>query len=271
MKKRFSDFKAIQVHAGVFHCDDCMTVAMAKYINPNIRVIRSDEVGTNPSILVADVGGGRYDHHQPDAKLREDGKKYAACGLFFRDFGREIFSDTKMAGIFRRQYIIPIEDEDNGGDKNPLSQMIRSFIPIWDEQETMDEAFERAVNCLLDLIRREVEIANGRMRAAAYVKEKYDRSDGKVVILDKPCPWKLALDRTDAHYVIYPSDRGGFNLQSIHTKDNKKAVEKNYPVALPFGWKLVPPKGCLFLHSEYFLAVFDSAEHAEEAIRAEME
>ena len=85
--KKFN-YNTIMVHGGLFHTDDVMCVAMAHIINPSIKIERVFEVPENitDDCIVCDIGGGRYDHHQPDTEIRETGYKYAACGLFFRDF-----------------------------------------------------------------------------------------------------------------------------------------------------------------------------------------
>ena len=81
------------VHNGVFHCDDVMCVAIMKSAFPDIEVQRTNRPPKiyGNDVIVADIGFGKYDHHQPNAELRPDGKKYAACGLVFRDFWQNIF------------------------------------------------------------------------------------------------------------------------------------------------------------------------------------
>ena len=59
------------VHGGEFHADDVMTAAILKSLNPDIEIERvysvPDELSANT--LVADIGFGKYDHHQDDKAL----------------------------------------------------------------------------------------------------------------------------------------------------------------------------------------------------------
>ena len=78
------------VHNGVFHADEVFGVALMETIEPELQVIRTrDEAVIAECDLVADVGGGKYDHHQADKVLREDGIPYCAFGLLWRDYGKQ--------------------------------------------------------------------------------------------------------------------------------------------------------------------------------------
>ena len=54
--------------------------------------------GTN-GIYVADIGGGKYDHHQKEAAVREDGAKYAACGLLYNEWKNELFNKSSSRNL----------------------------------------------------------------------------------------------------------------------------------------------------------------------------
>ncbi|MFQ9697590.1 MAG: MYG1 family protein, partial [Zhenhengia sp.] len=78
------------VHNGVFHADEVFGVALMETIEPDLQVIRTrDEAVIAECDIVADVGGGKYDHHQADKVLREDGIPYCAFGLLWRDYGKQ--------------------------------------------------------------------------------------------------------------------------------------------------------------------------------------
>lgn len=81
--------RRIIVHDGTFHADDVLCVAMVQLINANVVVERMplSQLPTNvpADTIIVDIGYGKYDHHQVDARLRSDGKKFAACGLLLQD------------------------------------------------------------------------------------------------------------------------------------------------------------------------------------------
>ena len=178
--------KKIVVHTPTpFHSDDVMCVAMAKRLNPDVVV----EFNNNPSpediadegktgIYVADVGRGRFDHHQPDARVREDGNKYAACGLLHEVWKDKLFPNNQEAQIYYEDvYIKPIEHTDNGLGINALSSAISSYVPGWDSEESYEEAFYKAVDFLEHITRsvqeRSNEITDGKAEASEVLKNEH--------------------------------------------------------------------------------------------------
>ena len=64
-------------HAGVFHAGDVFSTALLKILFPDIiisRVFKAPET-PSPNEIVYDIGFGRFDHHQKDAEMRENGIK----------------------------------------------------------------------------------------------------------------------------------------------------------------------------------------------------
>ncbi len=257
----------IYVHGGLFHADDAMCVAIATYINPFVKVERvfkapeTIEDGT----VVCDIGFGRYDHHQEDARRRESGEKYAACGLLLEDVWQDIFPDEASYQAFVRDFIIPIELADNGVAVNPLSLAISSFVPAWDSDEEMDAAFQKAVDALHRVLIREVKAAESRIRAESIVQQALSESDGDIVVLPQYAPWDmLCSDRYTAKFVVYPSNRGGYNLQTITVEPDSFQSKQ----ALPAEWLDKKPEGCTFVHQGRFIAAFDTLEQAIAAAKA---
>ena len=257
-------FSKIIVHAGIFHCDDVLTVAMAKYINPNVEIERVYEVNGDlcDDVIVADIGYGRYDHHQNDAQLREDGNKYAACGLFFKDYWHHIFQSENSARGFYEYFIKPIEDNDNGLKRDTLSMFVKSFVPLDANETKLHDAFLKVVDMMVQFIDSQVEKEKAKLESKAYIKESLKQSQNHIVVLEKLVPWKDQLIYSDAKYVIYPSLRGGWNLQCV------PQIPGNYEVKekLPERWLFDKPKGCIFVHNMRFLASFHSFHDAYQAI-----
>jgi len=254
------------VHGGEFHADDVMCAAIARVVNPDVQIERVFQapVCCEEGTVVADIGGGRYDHHQQDAEKRENGDKYAACGLLLRDFWQQIFPDEASYRRFDDEVIRPIELADNGVVLNPFSLAVSSFVPNWDSEETMDQGFEKAVVFVTGFLERQIEIAKSELRARCLVEKALAQSDGNIVVLPQFCPWQNTLVPSSAHFVIYPSNRGGYNLQTVPEKVNGFIPKEN----LPEEWLTELPEGCTFVHQARFLAAFDTGEHAVFAARS---
>ena len=88
----------IVVHGGVFHTDDVVCVAMLKLLKPDIVVERNNNPVPATNTVIADVGGGRYDHHDDSMKRHHDGSKYAACGLLYEDLKAALVKGATPSG-----------------------------------------------------------------------------------------------------------------------------------------------------------------------------
>lgn len=144
----------IIVHGGVFHADDVLCCAMARLINPDVVIERCNnpvpedvESDGSNGVWVADVGGGRFDHHQPDARTHEDGSKFAACGLLYEVWKPTLTSASSCESIRDFESLIRfIEDADNGGRMATSNTIINSYRPCWDDSFSMEDGFNRAVD-----------------------------------------------------------------------------------------------------------------------------
>ena len=75
-------------HSGKFHADDVFSFALLLYLNPEITILRGNRVPDDFDGIVFDIGRGKYDHHQKDSRIRENGVPYAAFGLLWEDLVR---------------------------------------------------------------------------------------------------------------------------------------------------------------------------------------
>ena len=255
------NYDTIIVHAGTFHADDVMAVAIAKELNPNIKVERVFRVPNDvpTTTLVADMGGREFDHHWPNAKLKEGGKKRTACGLIFERFGYLLFSE-KGRECFEKKYIIPIEDADNGNGTNPLS----IFNPFWN---STDPATQEGFNYTVELFRRIIGQARmnsffmDRMEIAAKKALKTMRPNGLIVLDAYILPSMFA--GSEAKLIVSPSNKIGYNYNILTIKINKDTFEDVIP--LPKSWIENKPKGCTFVHINRSIAAFDKLEDAVKA------
>ena len=128
-------------HSGKFHADDVFSSALLLYLNPQITITRGNRVPEEYDGIVFDIGRGRYDHHQRDSRVRENGVPYAAFGLLGEELGGEILGET-LAQRFDEEFVQPLDNNDNTGEKNELATLIGNFNPVWDETEAADGVTE---------------------------------------------------------------------------------------------------------------------------------
>lgn len=270
----FISIKRIFLHGGVFHADDVLCAAMARALNPNVEIIRSfkvpegyvDAEAEKFGIYVADLGGGRFDHHQADARTRENGEKYAACGLLFEVWGKLLFPHVSGREAFLKSFIIPVERQDNGGQRNPLSEAIKSLNPAWDSEISSDTAFERAVALMQGILEQEQMNDDAAHRAEEEVKADEARSEASrgdgIVVFSRFRPWQGELTKRDyAKFVVFPSNRGGYNLQVVPSS----LTDRTARIPLPKDWLENKPEGCTFVHPGLFMASFGTEEQAVQA------
>lgn len=151
----------IIVHGGVFHADDVLCCAMARLINPDVTIERSntpspEDVASDGSngVWVADVGGGRFDHHQADARTHENGSKFAACGLLYEVWEDTLTSEASREAINNLRSLIGfIEEADNGGRMVKSNTIVNSYRPCWDDSFSMNDGFNRAVDFMENSVR----------------------------------------------------------------------------------------------------------------------
>lgn len=277
MKKTTNNFAYAKgvTHSGNFHADDVFSVALLRMINPDIEISRVRDVPDDieDDVIVFDIGKGRYDHHQVDAAVRENGVKYAAFGLLWKSFGHLLVSESHVDKL-DETFVQFIDKADNGVEFNPLSGAISAFVPAWDEDTDMDTAFWQAVSIADTILRREVGNLQSQERAANLVHQALKESDGQVVVLGRYLPWHDILPETTALFVVFPSNRGGYNLQCVPPEAG--SFEKKVPLPAEWAGKSVQElseflPGLSFCHPGRFICGADTVETAVKAARMAME
>lgn len=256
--------KKALTHAGVFHADDVFSAALLKIVNPDIIIERSFVVPENYDGLIFDIGLGKYDHHQGDNECRTNGIPYASFGKLWRDIGPTLVG-CKDALNFDTGFVQDLDYADNVGAFSSLSNAIYSFNPVWDDINTSDEQFFKAVDFAEEILKNEFKKIYAKNKAKSMVEQALNESQNGVVILSYCIPWKEVLIGTDAKFVIFPSQRGGYNIQAVpESMTNRTPV-----VPFPGKWlgknsdelqRYVP--GMTFCHNSNFLAVADTLENA---------
>lgn len=234
-------------HSGKFHADDVFSSALLLYLNPQITITRGNRVPEGYDGIVFDIGRGRYDHHQRDSRVRENGVPYAAFGLLWEELGSGILGET-LAQRFDEEFVQPLDKNDNTGEKNELASLIGNFNPVWDETEAADGVTEEKRDRGLSVgFLRAVQVAGmvlenkfARYRADARADEKINQvlamqetqgGDARILVLPEFVPCQKRLKETDTAFVIFPSNRGGYCIQP-----QKKPDSMNYKCSFPKQW-----------------------------------
>ena len=240
--RNLKDFTKVIIHNGLFHADDCLSVALIKQVNPNIEVIRTRdnqklESGLeDPKTLVLDVGLGKFDHHQIDAALREDGFKHSAVGLIFAEFKDEIIPNTELQENFEEKIIKSIELFDNGQAENrtpdSITRYVQSMVPAWNQSISFDDQTKKVISDLQDAVsfithtkdidhtfymldnkseqneikNHQASIEGQTIVSTIYNKQK--RLNEHLLVLTKPgLPWKDILPQTEIDFIIFEAPK----------------------------------------------------------------
>lgn len=286
--KKFNFKKGI-THGGVFHADEvAVTDAIRLLFNHGFKVNRTfrvpDEIPSDT--FVYDIGNGDYDHHQKGGNgTRENGIPYASFGLFWRDFCP--YSDFIKEQV-DRNLVQGIDALDNGiqmpkGDCTvaSISKVISTFNPNWDEEEnTPDNAFERAVQFMIPVISNEIRSEQAKEKARDFVTVCYEERESRIVELPRFMPWQEYLLNLDPEgnvlYVIFPSNRGGYNIQCVPKELGSFETRKPFPEA----WaglrdtelqEVSGVKTATFCHNGRFMCAADTLEDAREMAKRAVE
>ena len=269
------DAKAF-THGGKFHADDVFSSALLLYINPEIVISRGNKVPEDFDGIVFDIGRGRYDHHQKDSRVRENGVPYAALGLLWEVLGKEILGE-ELAEKMDESFIQPLDINDNTGEKNELATLIGNFNPPWDAKGGSDEAFFQAVSVAGMILENKFERYRGNARADQRVEQVLEEHNPKdrILVLPEFIPCQKALAETEIAFVIFPSNRGGYCIQP-----QKREYSMNYKCSFPSQWlglegeELVKETGlssAVFCHKGGFLMTVGELEDAKAACKKALE
>lgn len=168
-----------------------------------------------------------------------------------------------------------------------VSQMVASSNPVWDSEQPFDEAFAETVAFVQEQIvepllknqelskenleaiairaeSKDKEYKDSQQRAEVIVnkslEEARENGSADTVVLPQYCPWDTTLVPSEAAFVIYPSNRGGYNLQCVPPELD--SFDKK--VELP-DWSENKPEGMTFEHPAKFLASFETLDQAQAA------
>lgn len=256
-------------HGGVFHADDVFATALLKYVNPEIEIYRGFQIPDKFDGIIYDIGFGKYDHHQNNRKIRENGIPYASFGLLWEEIGNEILGKEE-AEKFDEDFVQQLDLSDNTGKENILAMLIADRNPTWKESGTSHDArFWEAVDFAKGILEYRFSQILAEKEANHIVKTSAEMAKDRIMYLERPMPWKRAIKETDILYVIYPSVRGGYNIQAVPESEEKVTLKKAFPENLRGKepeelQKITGIAGFTFCHMSGFLCATDTLEAAYE-------
>ncbi len=265
-------------HNGTMHADDVFATAFLSLYFDNFKVARVNEVPKDISsnVIVYDIGNGKYDHHQSNARIRDNGIKYSSFGLLFEEYGLRYLKKLKLKNtkaIYNylvKDFIEGIDAIDNGifplikadYKVKTVSDIIKIFNPSYLSNDSLDEQFVKAVNLAETILIYELKNVVGKVEAGVKVKKLLNKTKGPILILDEYLPYEetilTSLDGKKIKLVIYPSNRGGYAINTVPIS----TIDKTSRVYFPKNWgglsnsdleEVTGIKGSLFCHTNRFL------------------
>ena len=219
----------VVTHCGHFHADDILSAALLQIagIIPDVSVVqRVGRVPENFSGLAFDIGGGEFDHHQHNALVRPNGKKYAAFGLLWNSIGAEHIvnkynADKDIAKVaaenFDTEFVTMMDLSDNFGTKaypNSLAYLIatRNNGNYTEDERTI--MFQNIANeyCvyLESGIKSVYDFINYKN-----IARKLAVSDVITLTPDTFIPIS-AFENTKTKYIVKLSTRGTYNIMAVN-------------------------------------------------------
>lgn len=283
-------------HSGTFHADEVMSSVILLNKFGSLNLYRCNKP-TNKNAFIYDVGFGIFDHHSIDFDLkRENGIKYASCGLIWKEFGYDIIDklnvkDKKLFfDLVDKNLIMDIDRDDNGQNllNNPeikqqtIPSLISSFNPSWNEDNKEDICFLNAVYFANSIFNNLIKNMLAKQDAMAIVEEKIEESKDGILMLDRYMPWKDIVllssnpKAKDILYAIFPSKRGGYNIVATPKEIGSFEVKK----AFPSSWagmedkelqEISGIKTITFCHKSLFICACDKLDDAFKIARVSIE
>ena len=232
-------------HSHLFHADDVFAAAVLRLLQPDLEIRRSrDPAVVGRAALAFDVGGGRYDHHQPGGNgQRENGIPYAAFGLIWRDYGARVCGSAAVAAEVDRLLVQAIDASDNGvdlavpvrADVTPvgLDSVLFWLNPSWQEAQEPDSAFEEALVLAQLILRRAIARAQGKLSAVEIVRAAAAAAaDPRIIVLEERVAWQseVCARAPDALYVVFPSPEE-WCVQAVPLQPDSFEMRRPLPAA----------------------------------------
>lgn len=283
-------------HSGTMHTDDIFSTAFLDLYYKNIKVFRTTTIpkDIDKNVIIYDIGRGKFDHHQEDAKKRDNGITYCSFGLLWQEFGRDFLEKRNIDNVedvftaFDKDLIEAIDADDNGifpkidaqYKVKTLSEVFKLFNPGYKSGQDEKEQFIKAVKVAKIIIEEELLSVIGKVIAKQQVLKCLEKKENHTLYLDEYMPYEQTIlqeeSANDILFVVYPSNRGGYGIKTvpISSEDHNKRLD------FPEEWAGLENeeleeksgiKGLKFCHLTRFLATTDTLETAKIAINKALE
>lgn len=285
MEKK-KEAKKVGTHDGRFHADEVMATAILKEIF-DIELVRTRDPEVLKDLdIIYDVGDGEFDHHQVDKEFRERGTPYAACGLIWRKFGKDVvrandgnLSEDEINGVVRyidRNLMESIDASDNGIraamtiiPTPNISSIIANFNPPWNaDAENEDEYFNQAVKLADVILGNALAQQISTIRAKAHIAVAFEkRPRPELLVLDRSYPWARVLNSIDREkkilYVVFPREEE-YLIQTVRgngSLGNRKSLPEEWAGKRDEDLnEIIGIDDAIFCHSGRFIAGAKSHE-----------
>ncbi len=285
-------FVTIVTHDGSFHTDDVFAVASLLLLSEgkDTKIVRTrNHEKTKNADYVVDLGGlhdpktNHFDHHQVGgAGKRKNGIPYASFGLVWLKYGKKLCGGDKVALMIEEKLVQAVDAMDNGLDIQNLTQkqdvrpylihdLVTSFRPTWNEKDrTSDRAFLEVVAIAEKVLKREIILANSKIKAQERVIAACESAGKKqMVILDDRYPWvETLLNYPEILFIIRPDEnQGRWRVRAVPLSlcsfENRKDLPKSWAGKQDLDLqKITGVKDAVFCHNKRFVAAAESKEGA---------
>lgn len=239
-------------HSGTFHADEVFASAFLELYLGDISVYRTNNVDfskVTDTMLVYDVGRGKFDHHQNDALKRDNGIPYCSLGLLWKEFGRDFLQKRgyqavdRMFEMLDKDFIEGIDADDNGVfpkieapfKVKTTPGIIKIFNPSFQTNQTETEQFLKACSLAKMIFEEEIYYINGKALAEEQVLDLLDDMDenAKYLVLPTFLPYEetiLSEEKANSIlFVAYPSNRGGYAIKTVPKSVDDKSARMDFP------------------------------------------
>ena len=275
-------------HSGTMHTDEVFATAFLDLYKKDITLIRLPQIDIDKiekDVLVYDIGRGKYDHHQDDAKTRENGIKYSSFGLLFQEFGKEYLKQLKIEDIeevfntIDKELVEGIDAVDNGVfpeinanfKVKTLDDIIKACNPSFGSNQDENEQFIKAVGIAKIIFQEIIHNIVGKVKAKKIILQKLKVTEKDYLELEEYIPYEETILKNEEGnhilFALYPSNRGGWGIKTI----KKSAEDKTDRLYFPENWaglenqeleKITGIKDVTFCHSGRFLMTCKTKEAA---------
>ena len=284
-------------HAGTMHADEVFATAFLDLYKKDVvlaRVTEIDNTKVRSDAIIYDIGRGKFDHHQADAKLRESGIKYSSFGLLFEEYGKDYLKQQKIKDIDEvytgivKDLVEGIDAIDNGVfpeikasyKVKTISDVIKLYNPSFKSKKTEEEQFIKAVELAKEIFIQLQDQVVGKVKAKKIVEEKLKNTNKEYLELEEYMPYEEIILKSEygqnIKFVMYPSNRGGYGIKTI-----KKSLEdKTDRQSFPESWaglekeeleKKSGIKDINFCHSNRFLVTCNTKKAAYQVLKEVLE